>query len=65
MLAQWTADIIGEMHINHITSKSLSERLGYHPKYVSAILNGKREPKNAESRFREALSVIIQEQTTT
>lgn len=59
MPAQWTADIIGKMHLYHITSKELAEFLQYNPKYVSAILNGKRTPKHAESTFVEALEKLI------
>ena len=61
MPAQWTGDIVGKMHIAGITAKELSEHLHYNPKYVSAILNGNREPKNAESVFRKALDEMIQQ----
>ena len=43
------------MHLNKITAKQLADHLGYNPKYVSAILNGKRAPKNAEQVFRKAV----------
>jgi metal-dependent hydrolase (beta-lactamase superfamily II) len=61
MPAQWTAEIIGEMHLNRITAKELSAHLGYNPKYVSAVLNGHRTPKKAEQMFRKALNELIQE----
>jgi len=57
--AKWTAEIVGGMHLNGITAKELAKALGYHPKYVSAVLNGHREPKNAEKVFKEALEKII------
>lgn len=60
MPEQWTADIIGELHINHITAKELSSQLGYNPKYVSTVLNGHRSPKKAEQTFRKALDKLIQ-----
>ena len=59
MPAQWTADIIGKMHISGITAKQLAEHLHYTPKYVSAVLNGKREPRNAEQVFRKGLEELI------
>lgn len=59
MPAQWTAEIIGEMHLYGITALELSSELGMNPKYVSSIMNGKREPKNAEVKFKAALSTII------
>lgn len=61
MPAQWTADIIGKMHVKHITAKQLAQKLDYNPKYLSAILNGKREPKGAETKIRSALDEIIAE----
>lgn len=63
MPAQWTADIIGQMHVHKITGKSLAEKLGYTPEYVSAVLNGKREPKNAEQIFRKGLDELIATKT--
>lgn len=62
MPAQWTAEIVGDMHLHGITAKRLSEKLGYHPKYVSAVLNGHREPVEAEERFRKALRELLDEQ---
>ena len=59
MPAQWTADIIGKMHISGITAKQHAEHLHYNPKYVSAVLNGKREPRNAEQVFRKGLEELI------
>lgn len=63
MPEQWTAEIIGEMHLNCITAKQLSAQLGYNPKYVSTVLNGHRTPKNAEKVFRNALNELIQEKS--
>ena len=61
MPAQWTADIVGKMHIAGVTAKELAAYLNYKPKYVSAVLNGKREPKNAEQIFRQGLEEMIQQ----
>lgn len=63
MPAQWTGEIIGEMHLNHITAKELSAQLGYNPKYVSAVLNGRRKPKRAEKTFKQALGELIAEKS--
>lgn len=67
MPAQWTADLIGEMHLAHVSKKQLAERLGVTPEYVSMVLNGHREPDGAAGRFKEALTRIIsvQSQDTT
>lgn len=58
MPAQWTADVIGKMHLNHITAKRLAEHLGYTPEYVSVVLNGKKAPKKAEEVFRKAVEEL-------
>ena len=61
MPAQWTAEIIGEMHLYRITKKRLAEHLGVTPEYVSMILNGHRNPPDAEERFNQALQEIIRD----
>jgi transcriptional regulator with XRE-family HTH domain len=59
MPAQWTADLIGKMHLNGITAKQLAAAVGWHPKYLSAVLNGHRESRGAECTLREALNRIL------
>lgn len=59
MPAQWTAKIIGELHLHRISKKCLAEHLGVTPEYVSMVLNGHREPNGAEERFQNALTDII------
>ena len=61
MPAQWTAQILGEMHLHGVTAKKLAQKLGLHEKYVSAIMNGHKEPAGAEIKFRTALEEIIRE----
>lgn len=56
MPAEWTASLIGEMHLKGVTAKRLAEEVGWHEKYLSAVLNGHREPKDAEKKLREALN---------
>ena len=62
MPAQWTADIIGELHINRISKKQLANQMSVTPEYVSMVLNGHREPEGAEQRFRAALDQLIRAQ---
>lgn len=62
MPAQWTADLIGEMHLKGVTCKSLAAEAGWHEKYLSAVLNGHREPKNAERTLRTALDRLTNAQ---
>lgn len=62
MPAQWTADLVGKMHLKKVSKKQLAERLGITPEYVSMILNGHREPEGVESRFRAAVDELIRKQ---
>lgn len=59
MPARWTAEIIGMMHLGGVTHKMLAEEVGWHPKYLSAILNGKKTPTGAEEKLRAALDRIL------
>ena len=62
MPAQWTGDLVGQMHNNKITKKQLAEQMGVTPEYVSMVLNGHRTPSGAEETFRAAVNFIIQSQ---
>ena len=59
MPAQWTGEIIGQLHLNGITAKRLAKAVGWSDKYLSLVLNGHREPKNAEAKVRTALDSIL------
>ena len=56
MPAKWTAEIVGEMHLAGVSAKQLAAEADWHPKYLSAVLNGHKEPKTAEAHLREALA---------
>lgn len=58
MPAQWTAEVIGEMHLKGVTAKQLAAAVGWHPKYLSQVLNGRVNPKGAERKLRNALAQI-------
>lgn len=64
MPAQWTAEILGEMHLAGVTAKQLAAEAGWHEKYLSAVMNGHRDPKGAEDTLRAALARIKAQQTT-
>lgn len=59
MPAKWTADLLGSMHLAGVTSKQLAAEVGWHPKYLSVVLNGHKEPKGAEEKLNAALDRII------
>lgn len=58
MPAQWTAEVIGEMHLKGITAKDLAAAIGWHPKYLSRVLNGHINPAGAEQSVRAALATF-------
>lgn len=59
MPAQWTAEIVGQMHLNGISAKTLAEAIGWHPKYLSSVLHGHKCPRDAESKVRSALNGLL------
>lgn len=59
MLAQWTGDLVGKMHICGVTAKELAAEAGWNEKYLSSVINCKKTPKNAEQKLRAALDAII------
>lgn len=55
MPAQWTADLIGEMHLHNVTAKQLAAEVGWNRHYLSTVLNGHRTPKYAEQTLKAGL----------
>jgi predicted urease superfamily metal-dependent hydrolase len=55
MPEQWTGDVVGELHLANISMEQLADEVGWHPKYLSAVMNGHRKPKDAEQKVRDAL----------
>lgn len=62
MPKEWTGDLVGLMHTHRITNRMLADHMRITDRYVSMVLNGKREPPKAEERFKAALDELIQEQ---
>lgn len=65
MPAQWTGQLVGEIHNAGLTIKQVSEEAGLNPKYVSTILNGDSDAKKAEGKLRAALERLTTEKTQT
>lgn len=63
MPAKWTADLLGEMHLAGVTAKQLAAEVGWNPKYLSVVLNGHREPKDAEKKLNAAFRRLLSEQS--
>lgn len=56
---KWIAKAVGLMHTHHITGGALAEKMGIRREYLSAILNGKRCPKDAEQKIMSAINEMI------
>lgn len=61
MPKEWTGVLVGLMHCNRITNIQLADKLEVTYQYVSMILNGHRNPPDAEERFNQALQEIIRD----
>lgn len=59
MTEEWTGTLVGRMHTHKITHKRLAQHMGLTQEYVSMVLNGKKTPKNAPTRFGAALDALI------
>ena len=62
MPAQWTADLLGKMHMAGVTAKQLAAETGWNPKYLSVVLNGHKEPKGAEEKLNAAFDRLVVKQ---
>jgi predicted urease superfamily metal-dependent hydrolase len=59
MLAQWEVEFFGKKRAHRVKDLEIAKEIGWHPKYLSAVLNGKRTPKDAEKKLSAALDAII------
>ena len=63
MPEKWTGEVIGLMHNNKISFQMLADQLGWHVKYLSAVLNSKRCAADAEMKVKNALQDLMSEKT--
>lgn len=61
MKDEWTGHAVGIMHVYGINAEVLAEKIGWHPKYLSAILNCKKKPEEAETKVMSALTELVDE----
>ena len=59
MSLSWQAEIWAGMKDNDISRDAIAKEIGYTPEYVSNVLNKRRNPPNAEAKFRSALENLI------
>ena len=59
----WTAHVVGRMHKYRIRNPELAKRAGYHPSYLSIVLNGGKELSgdHTKENILSALNAIIAE----
>lgn len=61
MPAQWLEAFFGKKRVYKVKDSELAAKIGWHPKYLSAVLNGHRNPKGAEEKLNKALDALISE----
>ena len=64
MLAQWTGEVVGKMHVYSITGQEIADQMGVTKAYISMLLNCRRTPKDAQTRVETALNRLIKEHST-
>ncbi len=57
---KWTGDLIGRMHNESVTYDDLAVELGVSKPYISMILNGNRNPHDAETRLNAAFYRVLE-----
>ena len=62
MPAQWTADLVGKMHLYNVSAIQLAKEVGWNPKYLSVVLNGHKTPAGAEKKLNDALDRLIEKE---
>ena len=60
-MENWIAKAVGTMHKNRITQIDIAKKMGVTNDYISMILLGKKNPKEAKNRINTAIDEIIAE----
>ena len=60
MPAQWTGQLIGEIHNAGLTIKRVALEAGLNDKYVSQVLNADAESPKTERKLRAALTRLLE-----
>ena len=56
MRNQWTAEVVGKLHLLKMREKELAELSGYSVGYISILLNGKRDTQKARTKKEQILN---------
>ncbi|RKI64716.1 hypothetical protein D7V91_15760 [bacterium 1xD42-67] len=65
MPAQWTGQIVGEIHNAGFTIKQVAREAGLNEKYVSQVLNAGSTAPKAQQKLQNALRRLIEKQEGT
>ena len=61
MLAKWTGEVKGTMHIYEVSMQELADKLGISVTFLSSLLHCRRSTKDAEFKIRNALMELIKD----
>lgn len=60
----WTAEVVGRMHMAAITGKQLADEAGLTNSYLSAVLHNKKGNATTQQRIIDALERLEQRQAS-
>lgn len=60
MPEKWTGDLIGKMHNAEVTYDDLASEMKCGKAYICMILNGRRNPPDAETRLNAAFYRVLE-----
>lgn len=61
---EWSANIVGLMHLNKISVSKLADHIGWRREYVSRLLNGSEERNNAKDILLKGIKEIVAKETS-
>lgn len=56
----WQGKLLGQMHDCRVTRTDLAREMGVTKAYVTMVLNGTRNPADAEARLNRAFASVLE-----
>lgn len=53
---EWSAKIVGQMHVKRLTGRELADLTGYTEQYISMVLNGHKDAERAKENIEKAVN---------